>query len=192
MEPSAESHLAQDARGSLGSLSPPGSPDKGRHHHVFKSGKLGKQMMELEHETHALVAETGKLVRVERKDVNVPEQDPAGRGPVQPPEDMKERALAHPRCAYDGKHLPFSDFEVYAVEHMERLRTAHERFPELLNMNEGLCYFFSPGFTASMPFSTDFSTLWALCSSVCFTSSAFEPTPPIHTPADLSQRPPPS
>src|SRR5512147_1089700 len=148
-------------------------------------------MMELEHETHAVVAKTGKLAGVQRKDVNVPEQDPAGRWPVQPPEDMEEGALAHTRCTDDGKHFSLLDIQVYAVEHMECFRPAHKRLPELLNMNKGLCYFFSPGFTASMPFSTDFSTLCAFFSIVCFASSAFEPMPPIHVPADLSHLPPP-
>ena len=60
MEPFPQADLGQHFGRNPGGLSPVAIPDERRHHDVLKGRELGQEVVELEHEPHALVAGTGR------------------------------------------------------------------------------------------------------------------------------------
>ena len=124
-------------------------------------------MMELEHESDSLVPEPGNAVRALRVDVEITIPYGPGCRFFQTADDVQERTFPHTGSADDCQHFPFFDLQVNAGENMEGLVAAPEILPELVYVDQGGGYFFSPGFTDSMPFSTVFSTDEALSSTFC-------------------------
>src|SRR3990170_4325493 len=142
-------------------------------------------MVKLEHEADVFVPELREPVVVQSENINAAIEYLTRRGPLKTSHDMEKRALADPRRAHDGEHLAFPDVEVDSAQDMERLRAAHERLADLLDMDKCRLYFLSPDLTSSFNFSTVFSMVVALSSIVPLISSALLPIRPIHFPADF-------
>src|SRR5579859_4130082 len=70
--------------------------------YIFFTGQLGEQVMELEHETHVLVAEGVKFLAFEVPHVPAVQDEGPGSEGVQGAERVKQSALARPRPARDG------------------------------------------------------------------------------------------
>src|SRR5574341_49653 len=172
-------------------VGPRHTTDERRHHHVLEGRELRKEMVELEHEADAFVPEPRDPVVTHGIEVRAAVEHFATRGPLQASQDMEQGALADARGADDGEHLTLPDIQVDPVEHVERLRAAHERLAELLNLNESGFYFFSPFLSDSFSFSTVFSMVEAFSCISSLISSACFPAPTSFLPAVLSSCPPP-
>src|SRR5512137_1155384 len=105
---------------------------------------------------------------------------------------MQERAFAHTRGAHDGEHLALAYLQVDPGQDVERFCSTLKILAELMYIDQRSVYFFSPGVTDSIPFSTFFSRDAAFSSTVCLMLSACFPAPSSFFPADLNSLPPPA
>src|SRR5574341_1079851 len=169
-------------------VGPRHTTDERRHHHVLEGRELRKEMVELEHEADAFVPEPRDPVVTHGIEVRAAVEHFATRGPLQASQDMEQGALADARGADDGEHLTLPDIQVDPVEHVERLRAAHERLAELLNLNESGFYFFSPFLSDSFSFYTVISMVEVFCCISSLISLACFPAPPSFLPAAFSRR----
>ena len=77
---------------------------------------VGHQVERLEHEADAVAAQQRELLVGQRAQVDVADQDPAGRERVEPGDAVHERRLARARRAHDRREAPGGEGDVDAVE----------------------------------------------------------------------------
>ena len=119
----AEPHLLEHRPGLGIGLQARHAPDVQRHRNVLERAELGQQMMELIHETEALVAQAAALGVAHLAQVPPHQPHRPGARHVQPPEQVQQRALARARCANDGDALAGTDPERYPAQHLDGVRT---------------------------------------------------------------------
>lgn len=116
----SKSHKLQQLLGALTGLSPTLTGDEGRNHHVLDSGELGQQLMELEDEADATVAEVAQLSLRETAHVGAVDGYGAAVGAVEGSDDLEQGGLAGTAGTDDAHHLTFIYMQVDALEHLQR------------------------------------------------------------------------
>ncbi len=118
LEPVAESDLLEELLRLLLQGRAAHASDEAGHHDVLEGGELGEQVMELEDEADALVAECRELTARELGDVAALAGDRTRCGQVEGAEQVEQGALAGARRADDADHLSRRDHEVDAAQHL--------------------------------------------------------------------------
>ena len=95
---------------------PPG--DTQRHLDVFERGELRQQVMELVDEAEVHVPPAALLGRAHLREVAAFQRDAPGGGPVEPAQQVQQRALARARGADDRDEFALSDFKIDAPKHV--------------------------------------------------------------------------
>ena len=93
--------------------------DQRREEHVLLGGQRGEQVEELEDEADLVAAQPGQPAVAEPVVALAAEQDVAGAGGIERPEEVEQRALPGARRPHDGDHLPPADLDVDAVERVD-------------------------------------------------------------------------
>ena len=87
---------------------------------TFSSAReLGQQVMELEHEADAAIAELGEPRRVHPRQLFAVEEDRAGGRQIERAEDLQQRRLADAGRADDRDHLARGELEIDGGQHLE-------------------------------------------------------------------------
>jgi acyl-CoA thioesterase-1 len=118
VEPLAEPHaLQQLRRAALGlAVGDRVVRVRQRHHHVLQRAGAGQQVEVLEDEPDLAVADERAAVGAEGGNLLAIEPVFAGRGVVETPEDVHERALARATGAHQGDELAARDVHGHALE----------------------------------------------------------------------------
>ena len=91
----------------------------GGHHHVLQRRGTGQQVEVLEHETDALIAQTGTLVGIQSGHVLAVYPELTGTGAVQTAQNIHERGFARTGGAREGDKLAILNAKGYTLQHRQ-------------------------------------------------------------------------
>ena len=114
-----ETHHFQQLRGAAFDLRTGVLADQPRDADVLEGRELGQQVVELEHETDASVAESGQRLIAQRKNILPVDFDPSAVGPRKRTHDLQQRGLAGAAGTDDRNDLAPGDVERNAFQHFE-------------------------------------------------------------------------
>ena len=109
--PRRKAHHRQQLVGTLLNLRPGTAADEPRNADIFEGGEFGQQVVKLEDEADALVAETRQGLVAQRKDIRTVDFDPARVGTRQGTHNLQQRGLAGAAGPDDGHHLAAAHLE---------------------------------------------------------------------------------
>ena len=90
-----------------------------RHHDIFESCELRQKMVELENETHGLVAKARQFLKAQCGDFGALNDDRSSIRPIHAAQDVQQGALAGSRNPGDGHHLAFRQAETQIHQHLK-------------------------------------------------------------------------
>ena len=131
-EPDDLQHLARLGLGLFARL----AMDQARHRGVLQRGEFGQEVMELEDEADAVVAEAGQVLLAHREGVLSLEQHRPGGRRIERADHVQERALAHAAGADERGHLAGLEAEAGAAQDVDLLLAQPVRFVHAARFDE--------------------------------------------------------
>ena len=118
-----EAHHVEQLRGPALDLGAGTPADQPRNADILESRELREQVVELEDEADALVAEFRQGLVAQRRDILAADLHAPAVGPRKGPHDLQKRGLSGAAGPHDGDHLACGDLQRDAFQHFERAET---------------------------------------------------------------------
>jgi hypothetical protein len=96
----------------------PAAGDAQRQGHIVECVQFVEQIMVLENEPDHPVAKVGPGLEIEVPNLAPIELEVAFIGSIEQAEDVEQSTLADSRGPHDSQYLPFLDFEIEVLEHL--------------------------------------------------------------------------
>ena len=121
--PRREAHHVEQFGGTAFDIGARTPADQPRNADVLESRELRKQVVELEHEADALVAELRQGPIAQGRDIAAVDLHAPAVGTRQRADDLQKRGLASAAGPHDGDHLALRHVERNAFQHLQRAET---------------------------------------------------------------------
>ncbi len=137
LQPRAQAHALQHLRGDGMRSFSRCAANAQRHGHVVERAEFHQQVVKLIHEADMLVAPRALRLGAHLRPVAPADLHAAAIGPVEPAQQVHERALARTRGADDGQSLAAVQAQVHVLEHIDGLRPFGVALAQVFSQQDG-------------------------------------------------------